>query len=63
MVARLATSLNSLKMLRRKYSNGVENVRGLEERGCIVLYGIDATQMSQLYFLSTQAMFSSTEIF
>uniref|UniRef100_A0A803M7I2 25S rRNA (uridine-N(3))-methyltransferase BMT5-like domain-containing protein n=2 Tax=Chenopodium quinoa TaxID=63459 RepID=A0A803M7I2_CHEQI len=50
----VATSLDSLEMLGKKYSNGVDNVRELEERGCIVLHGVDATQMSQHYFLSTQ---------
>ncbi|KMT09965.1 hypothetical protein BVRB_5g121820 [Beta vulgaris subsp. vulgaris] len=50
----VATSLDSLEMLGKKYNNGVENVRELEDRGCIVLHGIDATQMSQHYFLSTQ---------
>lgn len=50
----VATSLDSLEMLGKKYRNGVENVRELEERGCIVLHGVDATQMSQHYFLSTQ---------
>lgn len=50
----VATSLDSLEMLGKKYSNGVENVRELEERGCIVLHGVDATKMSQHYFLSTQ---------
>ena len=38
----------------RKYSNGIGNVRELEERGCLVLYKVDAKQMSQHYFLKTQ---------
>lgn len=50
----VTTSLDSLEMLGKKYSNGVENVRELEERGCIVIHGVDATQMSQHYFLCTQ---------
>lgn len=37
-----------------KYSNAIGNVRELEERGCIVIYGVDAKQMSQHFFLSTQ---------
>ncbi|KNA13914.1 hypothetical protein SOVF_112300 [Spinacia oleracea] len=50
----VATSLDSLEILGKKYNNGIQNVRELEERGCIVLHGVDATQMSQHYFLSTQ---------
>ena len=38
----------------RKYSNGIGNVRELEERGCLVLHKVDAKQMSQHYFLKTQ---------
>lgn len=40
--------------LARKYSNGIENVRQLEARSCLVLHGVDATQMSQHFFLRTQ---------
>lgn len=50
----VATSLDKLEDIMRKYSNGIENVRELEERGCIVLYGVDATMMSQHFFLKTQ---------
>lgn len=39
--------------LLKKYSNGLANVRDLEEMGCVVLYGVDATKMSQHFFLST----------
>ncbi|KAF9679318.1 hypothetical protein SADUNF_Sadunf06G0002600 [Salix dunnii] len=38
----------------KKYSNGVRNVRELEEKGGIVLYGVDAKEMSQHFFLRTQ---------
>lgn len=39
--------------LLKKYSNGLANVRDLEDMGCVVLYGVDATKMSQHFFLST----------
>ncbi|GFZ03370.1 hypothetical protein Acr_15g0019780 [Actinidia rufa] len=39
-----------------KYSNGIENVRELEEMGCLVLYGVDATKMSKHFFLRTQRL-------
>lgn len=38
----------------KKYSNGIRNVRELEERGCLVLYGVDAMDMSHHFFLKTQ---------
>ena len=40
--------------LAKKYSYGIGNVRELEERGCLVLYKVDALQMSQHFFLKTQ---------
>lgn len=40
--------------LARKYSDGIENVRQLEARSCLVLHGVDATQMSPHFFLRTQ---------
>lgn len=42
------------EMIAKKYSNGIRNVTELEERGCIVLYGVDAKVMSQHFFLKTQ---------
>ncbi|XP_059663761.1 uncharacterized protein At4g26485-like [Cornus florida] len=50
----VATSLDTHQDLATKYSNGTENVRLLEEMGCIVLSGVDAKQMSQHHFLKTQ---------
>ncbi|KAF3451911.1 hypothetical protein FNV43_RR08007 [Rhamnella rubrinervis] len=50
----VATSLDTQEDIATKYSNGIKNVRELELRGCIVLFGVDAKQMSQHYFLSTQ---------
>lgn len=50
----VATSLDKHDDIARKYSNGSENVRELEERGCVVLHGVDATKMSQHFFLRTQ---------
>lgn len=50
----VATSLDNQDCLTRKYSCGVRNVRELEERGCLVLYGVDATKMSDHFFLKTQ---------
>ncbi|KAL6332777.1 hypothetical protein AAG906_015039 [Vitis piasezkii] len=50
----VATSLDTQESLARKYSNGIENVRQLEARSCLVLHGVDATQMSQHFFLRTQ---------
>ncbi|CAB4305967.1 unnamed protein product [Prunus armeniaca] len=50
----VATSLDSQEEIDSKYSNAIGNVRELEERGCIVIYGVDAKQMSQHFFLSTQ---------
>ncbi|KAI8524851.1 hypothetical protein RHMOL_Rhmol13G0181900 [Rhododendron molle] len=49
----VSTSIDSQQDLLKKYSNGLANVRDLEEMGCVVLYGVDATKMSQHFFLST----------
>ncbi|KAL9335855.1 hypothetical protein Peur_070343 [Populus x canadensis] len=38
----------------KKYSNGVGNARELEEKGGLVLYEVDAIEMSQRNFLRTQ---------
>ncbi|KAJ7967868.1 DUF2431 domain protein [Quillaja saponaria] len=50
----VATSLDYQEHIAKKYSNGIGNVRELEERGCLVLYGVDAKEMSQHFFLRTQ---------
>lgn len=50
----VATSLDKQEEVAKKYSNGIENVRKLEEKGCLVLHGVDATKMSEHYFLKTQ---------
>ncbi|XP_065870371.1 uncharacterized protein At4g26485-like [Euphorbia lathyris] len=50
----VATTIDSQEKIEKKYSNGVANVRELEERGCLVLFGVDAKQMSQHFFLRTQ---------
>ncbi|XP_010252861.1 PREDICTED: uncharacterized protein At4g26485-like [Nelumbo nucifera] len=50
----VATSLDNQDSLERKYSYAIGNVRELEEMGCVVLYGIDATKMSHHFFLRTQ---------
>ncbi|XP_057512587.1 uncharacterized protein At4g26485-like isoform X1 [Actinidia eriantha] len=50
----VATSLDTHQNIVNKYSNGIENVRELEEMGCLVLYGVDATKMSKHFFLRTQ---------
>ncbi|KAF7840486.1 Heavy metal-associated isoprenylated plant protein 41 isoform A [Senna tora] len=42
------------EVIAKKYSNGIGNVRELEDRGCIVLFGVDAKAMSQHFFLKTQ---------
>ncbi|XP_020221266.1 uncharacterized protein At4g26485 isoform X1 [Cajanus cajan] len=50
----VATSLDSYDNIGKKYSNGLNNVMELEERGCLVLHGVDAKEMSQHFFLKTQ---------
>ncbi|GFZ03366.1 ATP-binding protein, putative [Actinidia rufa] len=52
----VATSLDTHQDIVSKYSNGIENVRELEEMGCLVLYGVDATKMSKHFFLRTQRL-------
>ncbi|XP_052116958.1 uncharacterized protein At4g26485 isoform X2 [Arachis duranensis] len=52
----VATSIDSQENIMKKYSNGINNVRELEERGCLVLYGVDAKEMSQHFFLKTQRL-------
>ncbi|KAJ6332437.1 hypothetical protein OIU76_010767 [Salix suchowensis] len=50
----VSTTVDSEDDIAKKYSNGVRNVRELEEKGGIVLYGVDAKEMSQHFFLRTQ---------
>ncbi|KAF5943500.1 hypothetical protein HYC85_017577 [Camellia sinensis] len=50
----VSTSLDAHKDLEKKYNKGTWNVRELEEMGGLVLCGVDATKMSQHFFLSTQ---------
>lgn len=40
--------------IQEKYGKGTRNVMELEEKGCLVLFGVDAKQMSQHFFLKTQ---------
>ncbi|XP_042475303.1 uncharacterized protein LOC122057315 [Macadamia integrifolia] len=42
----VATSLNSKDFLQENYSNAISNINGLKNRECIVLHGVDATNMS-----------------
>ncbi|KAI7743809.1 hypothetical protein M8C21_027938 [Ambrosia artemisiifolia] len=50
----VATTVDTHQELVKKYSNVVENVRELQDRGSVVLYGVDATAMSRHFFLTTQ---------
>ncbi|XP_068643207.1 uncharacterized protein At4g26485-like [Aristolochia californica] len=50
----VATSLDTQESLDSKYSCAIGNVRELEEMGCLVLHGVDATKMSDHFFLRTQ---------
>ncbi|XP_057962442.1 heavy metal-associated isoprenylated plant protein 41-like [Malania oleifera] len=50
----VATSLDSLESVEKKYEGGIRNVRKIEEKGGVVLFGVDAKQMSQHFFLRTQ---------
>ncbi|KAK2652640.1 hypothetical protein Ddye_012496 [Dipteronia dyeriana] len=50
----VASSIDTQENISSKYSNGLRNVIELEERGCKVLYGVDAKEMSQHFFLKTQ---------
>ncbi|XP_043720395.1 uncharacterized protein At4g26485-like isoform X2 [Telopea speciosissima] len=47
----VATSLNSEDFLKKNYSNAMSNINDLKSRGCMVLHGIDATNMSGNQFL------------
>uniref|UniRef100_A0A7N0UK61 25S rRNA (uridine-N(3))-methyltransferase BMT5-like domain-containing protein n=1 Tax=Kalanchoe fedtschenkoi TaxID=63787 RepID=A0A7N0UK61_KALFE len=50
----VATSIDKRDDLEKKYSDGGQNVRDLEDMGGLVLLGIDATKMSEHFFLKTQ---------
>ncbi|OUZ99248.1 protein of unknown function DUF2431 [Macleaya cordata] len=50
----VSTSIDTQESLSNKYGYAIGNVRELEEKGCLVLLGVDATQMSQHFFLRTQ---------
>ncbi|KAK1576155.1 hypothetical protein Q3G72_011359 [Acer saccharum] len=50
----VASSIDTQENISSMYSNGLRNVMELEERGCKVLYGVDAKEMSQHFFLKTQ---------
>lgn len=50
----VATTVDTHQQLLKKYSNAIGNMRELEERGCVVLCGVDATTMSRHFFLTTQ---------
>ncbi|KAK9937408.1 hypothetical protein M0R45_014202 [Rubus argutus] len=43
----LATSLNSREELGVNYSNAMNNLKELEDRGCTILHGVDVHTMSQ----------------
>lgn len=50
----VATTVDTQLELVKKYSNAIENMRELQDMGCVVLCGVDATTMSQHFFLTTQ---------
>ncbi|KAL6990593.1 25S rRNA (uracil2634-N3)-methyltransferase [Sarracenia purpurea var. burkii] len=50
----VATCLDTQQDLANKYRFAMGNVGRLEEMGCLVLYGVDATKMREHYFLRTQ---------
>lgn len=50
----VASSVDSQDTIARNYSRGLMNIRELEQRGCLVLFEVDAKQMSQHFFLKTQ---------
>ncbi|CAL0299693.1 unnamed protein product [Lupinus luteus] len=41
----VVTSIDSHENIGKKYSSGISNVRELEEKGCLVLYSVDAKEM------------------
>ncbi|KAI3732182.1 hypothetical protein L1987_63381 [Smallanthus sonchifolius] len=50
----VATNVDTQDELVKKYSNAIENMRELQDRGAVVLCGVDATTMGQHFFLTTQ---------
>ncbi|KAJ6991833.1 hypothetical protein NC653_015244 [Populus alba x Populus x berolinensis] len=50
----VSTTVDTQDNIAKKYSNGVRNVRELEEKGGLVFYGVDAKEMSGHFFLRTQ---------
>ncbi|KAL4585331.1 hypothetical protein LXL04_009949 [Taraxacum kok-saghyz] len=50
----VATTLDTHQELAKKYSNAIENLIELQQRGCVVVCGVDATTMSHHFFLTTQ---------
>ncbi|KAI3765379.1 hypothetical protein L2E82_15412 [Cichorium intybus] len=50
----VATTVDTHQELAKKYSNAIENLIELQQRGCVVLCGVDATTMSNHFFLTTQ---------
>uniref|UniRef100_A0A5B7BCY0 25S rRNA (uridine-N(3))-methyltransferase BMT5-like domain-containing protein n=1 Tax=Davidia involucrata TaxID=16924 RepID=A0A5B7BCY0_DAVIN len=47
----IATSLDSTGFLLRNYSNAIINIQNLTSRGCMVMHGVDATEMANHWFL------------
>ncbi|XP_034892710.1 heavy metal-associated isoprenylated plant protein 41 isoform X2 [Populus alba] len=52
----VSTTVDTQDNIAKKYSNGVRNVRELEEKGGLVFYGVDAKEMSGHFFLRTQRL-------
>ncbi|CAK7323367.1 unnamed protein product [Dovyalis caffra] len=50
----VSTTVDTQDNIAKRYSNGVGNVRELEEKGGLVFYGVDAKEMSKHFFLRTQ---------
>ncbi|CAH1429546.1 unnamed protein product [Lactuca virosa] len=50
----VATTVDTHQELAKKYSNAIENLIELQQRGCVVVCGVDATTMSHHFFLTTQ---------
>ncbi|XP_076918204.1 uncharacterized protein At4g26485-like [Bidens hawaiensis] len=50
----VATTLDTQQELVNKYGNASDNIKELEDRGAVVLYGVDATTMGNHFFLTTQ---------
>ncbi|KAK9065229.1 hypothetical protein SSX86_016612 [Deinandra increscens subsp. villosa] len=50
----VATTVDTHQELVKKYSNAIDNLRELQDRGSVVLCGVDATTMAHHFFLTTQ---------